>query len=177
MTLSRLGTRVLAERRELLGRSAVRDDALDRRDGGADARDLRFRLVAAADDPERSRPALREVARRDPACRPGPELPEPTGLDHRDERRRARVEEADDERRTVGSRGVELPTGEPELPVGCRHVGERPFRQAQPAPRCDLDVTRRHPAKARLDGIERSGRRQQSCDVGFGQVQRHGAEV
>ncbi len=148
-----------------------------RRDGSADARDLRLRLVAAADDPERARPARREVARRDPARRPGPELPEAIGLDHGDERRRVGVEEADDERRTVRRRGVELPTGEPELAVGSRHVGERALGQAQPAPRGDLDVARRHPPKARLDGIDRGGRREQSCDVGLGQVQGHGAEV
>ena len=177
MALARLGAGALAERRELLGRSAERHDALDRRDRRADARDLRLRLVAAADDSERARAAPREVPRRDAAGRPGPELPEPIRLDHRDELRRLGVEEADDERRAGRRRRVQLPAGEPELRVRSGHVCKRALGQPQPAPRGDLDVAVRHAAKARLDGIDGGGRREQSCDVRFGEIERHGAEV
>ena len=142
----------------------------------ADARDLRLRLVAAADDAERRAPLRREVPRRDAARRAGPQLPEPVGLDHRDELRRLGVEEADDERRAVRGRRVELPAGEPELAVGSRHVRERALGQPEPAPRRDLDLARapsagstprrprpRRPARAaprrRLGQVERHASR------------------
>ena len=175
MALSGLGARARAERRQPLRRPAVRDDALDRRDGSADARDLRLRLVAAADDAKRACAALREVARRDAARRSRPELPEAIGLDDRHERRRLGVEEADDECRAVRRGRVELPAGEPEPAVRCRHVRERAFGQPQPAPWGDLDVALRHAAEARLDDFDRVGRREQGCDVGLGEVERHGA--
>ena len=153
---------LLAEGREPLGRSAVGDDALDGRDGRADAGDLRLGLVAAADDAERSRAAPREMPRGDPARRAGSELPEPVRLDHGDELRRLGVEEADDERRALRRRRVELPAGEPEPAVGSRHVRERALGQAEPAARRDLDLARRHAPEARLDGVDRGGRLEQA---------------
>ena len=173
MALTRLGARPLAEGSELLGRPAERDDALDRRDGRTNARDLSLGLMAAADDAERACAALREMTRSDAARRTGPKLPEPIGLDHGDELRGLRVEQADDERRAVRRRRVELPAGEPEPAVRRGHVRERALGQSKPAPRGDLDLTRGHPPEARLDRLDRVGGRHERRDVGLRQIQRH----
>ena len=117
------------------------------------------------------------MTRGDAARSSGTKLPEPIGLDHRDELRGLRVEQADDERRTVRRRRVQLPAGEPEPAVRGGHVGERPFGQSKPPPRGDLDLARSHPAKARLDSLDRVGRGDERSDVGLGEIERHRPQV
>ena len=142
-------------------------------EGRANARDLSLGLMPAADDAERACAALREMPRRDAARRPGTELPEPIGLDHRDELRGLRVEQADDERRAVRRRRVQLPAGKPEPAVRSGHVRERPLGQSKPATRSDLDLAGGHAPKARLDSFDRVGRRDERSDVGLRQIERH----
>ncbi len=128
VALTGLGAGALAERREALGRSAERDDAFDRRNRRSDAGDLRLGLVAAADDAERSRAASREMPGRDAAGRSRAQLSEPVRLDDRDELRRLGIEEAHDERRALGRRGVQLGAGETRalrLPQPCLQVRPR----------------------------------------------------
>jgi formiminotetrahydrofolate cyclodeaminase len=176
MTLPRLGARQFAERREPFRRAAVRDDTLDARDGRADARDLRLGLMPAADDPQRPGAPLAELTSCDGARRAGPKPAELIRLENGDELRRLGVEQADDEGHPVRSRNVELPAGEPEARIGSSHVGERSLAKRQPSPRCDLDLTGRHPPKGRLDRVHGGRRLDERLDVALGQVQGHGPQ-
>ena len=115
----------------------------------------------------------REVASGDAARRARPELSERVGLDHGDEPRRRRVEEADDEARSRRRRRVQLPSGEPEPTIGRGHVGERAVVELEAPPRSVLDHASPHTPEAVLDRPDGVGRREKRGDVGFGQVQRH----
>jgi len=67
------------------------------------------------------------MTRRNAARRARPKLSEPVGLDHGDELRGLRVEQADDERGAVRRRRVQLSTGKPEPVVGSGHVRKCAF--------------------------------------------------
>ena len=142
MALSRLGAVLLAEGAQPLLRPAVRDDALELRQRGADARELRLRLPAAADHAEAARAALREVLRRDAARRAGAQLAELVRLEHRDELGRVGAEEEDDEARAVAKAGVDLRARVAELEVGGGHDRERSALEPQPVARPVLDAPR-----------------------------------
>jgi hypothetical protein len=133
--------------------------------------------VAAPDHAQRGGAALRQISSGNPARRTGPELPQTVGLDHGDESGRLRVEEADDERRSLGRRGIELPTGEAEAEIRRGHVRERALGKPEPPSRRDLDLAGRHPAEARFDGVDGGVRRDERGDVGLGEVQRHGVSL
>ena len=167
----------LAERGEPLGRSAVGDDALDRRHGSADARDLGLGLVAAAEHAERSGPVTGQVASCDPARRPRAQPAELVGLDHGGELGLLGVEEADDEGRSGRRCRVELAAGEPELAIGRRHVRERSFLEPQATPWRVVHGTPRDAPEALLDRLDGVGRLEERGDVGFGEVERHDGEV
>ncbi len=159
-------------------RSGVRQYAttlLDGGDGGADARDLALGLPPAADDAERAGVRLRQVARGDAARRPGAELAEPVGLDHRD--RLAGCKQADDEARAFARREVGLRSGQLELGVGRRHYRERAVRHAQPTARHVLDRPACQPVEALLDRVDRVRGRDQPGDVLLRQVERHAGRL
>ena len=117
------------------------------------------------------------MARGDATCRSGSQLSQPVGLDHGDELGALRVEDAHDERRAVRRRRIELPASETEPAVGGRHVRERALRQAKPAARRDLDLSRRHSLEARLDDIDRRARLDEVVDIGFAEIERHELQV
>jgi formiminotetrahydrofolate cyclodeaminase len=176
MAVPGLGARALAECGQPPGRSAVRDDALDRRKGGADARHLRLRLVAAPDHAERAGTTPREMAGCHAARRARPKLTEPVGLDHADERRGLRVEQAYHEGGAARRGRVQLPPGEPESVVGRGHIGQGSLRQTKPSAGSDLDLASSHAAEAGFDGVDRIGRRDERLDVALREVERHRPE-
>ena len=177
MALARLRADLVAEGRELLRRSAVGDHALDGGDSGANACNLRLGLVAAPDHSERARVGPREMARGDAGRRAGSELSQAIGFDHGDELGALRVEEADHERRAARCRRIELPAGEAEPAVGGGHVRKRALRQAKPAARRDLDLSRGHPQEARFDCSDRSAGLDEPVDIGFAEIERHEPQV
>ena len=87
------------------------------------------------------------------------------------------VEEAHDEGRALGRRGVQLAAGETELAVRGGHVCKCALGKPEPAPRRDLDVAVRHAPEARLDRLDGDRRRDQLGDVRFAEVERHERQV
>src|SRR5206468_10652133 len=124
--------------------AAVGDDALDRRDRRADARDLAPCLPAAPDYAESLRARPREVPRRDGARRAGAELTQLVGLEYGVELSVLAAEEQDGEARPVAVRDVHLPAGEAESVVHCGHVREHPVLEPEPPPRRELDGAAPH---------------------------------
>ena len=61
----------------------------------------------------------------------------------------------------------------PKLEVGGGHHRERSLLEPEPIARPVLDAPRSHSAKARLDRLDRVGRREQVRDVVLGQIERH----
>ena len=177
MALPRIGSHVLTERRKALRRAAVGDDALDGRQRGTDALDLGHRLLAATENPERSRAILREMARCHTARSARAQAAEVVGLDHGYTLRRLRVEETDEKGRTMRRRRVQLPPGEPESGVDGGHVCERSLLEPQPPPWRDLDLARGHSPEARLDHLDRVRRTEERGDVRLTEVERHAASV
>ena len=108
---------------------------LDRRDRRADARDLRLRLEAAADDPEPARARARKVLRRDAARRAGTQLAEHVRLDDCDAVAALGIEQHDDERGVAGDRAVGLAPGEAEPAVDRRHDRKRAALEREPQAR------------------------------------------
>jgi hypothetical protein len=173
VAFARLGLDLLAERAETLLVPAVSDDRLDRRQRLSNARDLAPRLPAAADHPERRRGVPREVLRRDTACCARAQLAELVRLDHGRELRFLGVEEDDHEGRAALEPRVRLQSGEPELTVDGRHHGEGSALEAHPFPRNVVDLSGGQAPKGALDSLDRIGRREQLCDLCFGEVERH----
>ena len=139
-------------------RPAVGDDALDRRHRGADARDLRLGLPAAADHAERARAARARGAsrrhrsrRRCAAGRAGPPRSRAASSG------RSEREEHDDERAPPGRRPRTPSRPRSRARGRRRHVREPPFLQFEPPPRSVLDRARRHAQEARLDGLDGIG--------------------
>ena len=122
-------------------------------------------------------PALREVPRRDAARRAGTQLAEPVGLDHRDERRRLRVEEADDEGRAVRRRRVQLPAGEPEpvsdAAMSASAPSGRRSRRRGAISTSPAAIRRKHASMASTASAGDDERR----DVGLGEIERHEPQV
>ncbi len=174
VALARLGSVLLAERREPLLVAAVGDDALDARKRGADRGELRLGLPAAADQPEAPRARAGEMLRGDAARRAGAELAELVRLDHRDELGRVGAEEENDEARAVAEAGVDLRAGVAELEIGRRHHGKRSLLQPEPVARPVLDRAGRHAPEARLDRLHRIGRREELGDFRLGDKEGHG---
>jgi hypothetical protein len=175
--LGRLGAEPLAERPQPLLGPAIRDDAVERRDGGPDALHLGLGLEAAADDAERSASRAREVPGGDAARRAGAQPAQVVGLDHRGELAPGGVEQHDHERRPRIRRGIGLEAGQLELPVNRGHHRQGAAVEALARAR---PVVRRASGKAMealLDRLERVLRREERLDVALGQVQRHRAAV
>src|SRR5206468_2182529 len=145
-------------------RPAVGDDALDPRNRGADAGELRLRLPAAADQAKAGRTLGREVPRCHAARRTRTQLTELVRLEHRDELGRVGAEEDDGETRTLAEAGVDLRAGVAELEVGGGHDGQRTALQPQAITGPVLDAPRRQAAKARLDRLDRVDRREELGD-------------
>jgi len=83
--------------RELVGRAAVRDNALDGGHGRPDRADLCLGLPATADDAEAAGAGRREVLRGNTTRGPGAPLAERVRLDHRCEGPGLQFEEGHDE--------------------------------------------------------------------------------
>ena len=165
MALAGLAVVPLAERAQRRLGAAVRDDALDPGHRGANARDLRLRLPAAADDAERRCTAPREVLGRDCARRAGSQLAELVGVDHGDELRRRCAKEQDDEAGAVCKARVHLRACVAELEVGGGHHRERAVLEPKPVARPVLDGAGGQAEEARLDRRDRVGGREQLADV------------
>ena len=174
MALARLGADALAERLQRAFRAAVGNDALDARHRRADASDLCFRLMTAADHAQRRRTFLRQVLGGDPARRAGTQPAEVVGLDHRDELGLRGVEEHDDERGALGEACVELRARIAQLKVRCGHVREPSLVEAEASARRVLHRTRREIAERLLHGVDRVRGTDHRGDVGLGEIQRHG---
>ena len=164
---------LLAERAQPLLRPAVGDDALDPRNRGADAGELRLRLPPAADHAEAGRTLGSEVPRRDAARRTGTKLAELVRVEHRNQLRSVGTEEEDGEARAVAETGVDLRARVAELEVGGGHDGQRTALQPQAITGPVLDPPRGHTTKARLDRLHGVGRRQELGDILLREIEGH----
>src|SRR5215212_4473085 len=108
MALGGFGVDLLAERTQVALRAAVRNDTLQSGKRRAHARDLRFRLSAAADDAERRGAVTRKVLRGDGARGARAQPAEPVGLEDGDELRTLGGEQRHDERGAASESGVRL---------------------------------------------------------------------
>jgi hypothetical protein len=109
------------------------------------------------------------------ARRAGPQLAHPVGLDHGEQLRPVGREERDEEARPLGEADVGLQTGNTELEVGgCQHV-EQALGHTEPKARTVLDRPARDAREAPFDGLDGVLRREELLDVGFAEIERHGA--
>ena len=84
-------------------------------------------------------------------------------------------EQRDDEARPLGEPDIGLQAGDAELEVGGRHHVEQAIGQAEPEPRPVLDGAARHAGEAPLHRLDGVLRREELLDVGFAEIERHGA--
>ena len=169
MRLGRLGTDACTELLEGRLGPAVRDDLVERRDGGADALHLRLRLEAAADDPQPPRPRPRQVLRRDAARGTRAELSKTVRLDDADALARRCVEQRHDEGRTY----VLLPAMPSPLSTAPMSASAGPF-ELQAQSRLVHDLAGRDPAKRVLHDRHGVGRHEERFHVRLCEVERHG---
>ena len=177
MALRRLGVDSAAEGGEALGCPAVRHNPLERRDGSADARHLRLRLVPAPDDAQSARSSFREIPSRNAARGSRPEAAERVCLDHGSELRLRGVEETDDEQSAFGKGRIDLRPGQAEPEIGGGHVRKRSVVEAQAAAWGRFHLARPHPPQAALDCIDGLRRADERLDIGLFEVERHGVEL
>jgi len=177
VTVTGLGIDPLAELGQALGRPAIRDDTLDGRNRSPNTSNLRLGLVATTEHPERPRALTRQEPGGDAARRARAEPPELVGFDHGSQLGLLGVEQANDEGGAGGRRRVQLATGDPQLAVRRRHIGERPFLEPQAATGRVVDRTPSHAPEALFDRLHRVSRLEQRGDIGLGQVERHKREV
>ena len=125
--------------------------------------------------PRRAGAGLRQVPGGDRARRAGAELPEPIGLDQREQLGSVGGEERDDEARALREADVGLDPGAPELEVGGGHDVQPACLEPEPAARLQLDRPARHAREAGLHRLDGLGRAEELLDVGFAKEERHGA--
>src|SRR5207249_7024667 len=173
----RLGPDPFAERTQVAPRPAVRDHAVDPRNGCADAGHLRFSLSTATDHAEGLRALAREVPRSNRARSAGAQTAEMVRCDDGDELGPVDRKERYSECSALGEAGVRLDAGVTELEVGCSHVCQSTFLEPQSPPGRDLDGPGGHPVERGFDRLDRVGGRQQLLDVAFRQEERHTSSV
>jgi hypothetical protein len=115
----------------------------------------------------------RQVAGRDAAGRACPQPPEHVRLDDGDELRRVGAEEQHRELGPRAEAGVHLGARVAELEIGGGHHGEGAARESEAVARPVLDAAGGEAPEAALDHLDRVGRRQETADVGLGEVERH----
>ena len=125
--------------------------------------------------PERPRARLRQVSCGDSARGARAQLADAVGFDHGQQLGPVGGEERHDEARALGEAPIGLEAGDPELEVGGGHHVQQAFGQAEPEARPVLDRPAGNAGEAALDGLDGVRRREELLDVGFAEIERHGA--
>jgi hypothetical protein len=106
----------------------------------------------------------------------GAQLAQSLRFDEGEDLRPVDREERDHDARLAAEGRVRLQPGDAEVEVGGRHDVEDALVEPKPEPRPVLDPPLRDSLEAGFDGLHRVFRREQLVDVGFAQVEGHGAD-
>ena len=138
--------------------------------------ELALRLPAGADEPERPGSGRGQVPRGDRARGAGAELAQPVGLDQREQLRPVRGEEREDVARALGEARVGLDAGALELEIGGGHDVQPAVARARGDSAARFSTApRAMRAKQPSTASTASAGLQELLDVGFAEVERHGA--